>query len=290
MTSDHASSIQAVALRVAKLDPSGAPLVGASNCYATSQFSTATFTPEYDEGDEIQEKGADGSICVYYKVPDVLKRVNISLSICNPQPEITEILAGGTLLTAVTTKTITNKAIASNVGTLTANAHGYSVGDLVTVSGVDSTFNGTWTLTAVTANTFSFAVTHADVTSSAATGTVAGPDHTAAASGWAAPLTGTQPNPNGVGLEIWSRAIVGGKPASVNPYWRWVFPFGQFRMDGDRVLENGAMANVFTGHVLGNPAFGAGPGDDWTLGSASAVQYGRDATAPVGVNAYQPVA
>lgn len=286
---ESASSIQGVALRACKLDTDGSPLAGDDTCFVTSKFTTVTFTPEYEEGDEISEKGADGSICVYYKVPDVLKKVNVSLAICDPQPEMTEILVGGSLLSASVTKSVTNKALASNVATLTANAHGFQVGDVVTVTGVDSTFDGAYALTAVTANTFSYAKTASDVSSTSASGSVQGPDHTAGVTGWAAPLLGEIATPNGIGLEVWSRAIVNGKPASVNPYWRWVFPYGTMKMDGDRVLENGAMANAFAGEFVGNPTFAEGPGGDWTLGTASAVQYARDASAPVGVNDYQSV-
>lgn len=71
------------------------------------------------------------------------------------------------------TATITNKALTSNVATLTTSAdHGLAVGFEVEVSGVDATFNGTYTITAVTSTTFSYAKTAANVTSTAATGTV----------------------------------------------------------------------------------------------------------------------
>jgi hypothetical protein len=63
------------------------------------------------------------------------------------------------------TASVTNKALTSNVATLTANAHGFAVGMTVEVSGVDATFNGSYTITAVTANTFSYAKTAADVAS-----------------------------------------------------------------------------------------------------------------------------
>lgn len=69
------------------------------------------------------------------------------------------------------TATITNKALTSNVATLTAANHGFAVGFEVTVTGVDATFNGTYTITAVTTNTFSYAKTASNVTSTAATGT-----------------------------------------------------------------------------------------------------------------------
>ena len=64
-------------------------------------------------------------------------------------------------------RTITNKALTSNVATLTAAAHGFEVGDTVTIVGVDSTFNGTFTLTAKTTDTFSYAKTASNVTSAA---------------------------------------------------------------------------------------------------------------------------
>ena len=73
-----------------------------------------------------------------------------------------------------TSVSVSNKALTSNVATLTTSvAHGLGVGQVVTVSGVDSTFNGTYTITVVgTTTTFSYAKTASDVASAAATGTV----------------------------------------------------------------------------------------------------------------------
>jgi len=72
------------------------------------------------------------------------------------------------------TVAVTNKALSSNVATLTtAVAHGLGVGQVVTVAGVDSVFNGTYTITVVgSTTTFSYAKTNADVSSATATGTV----------------------------------------------------------------------------------------------------------------------
>lgn len=68
---------------------------------------------------------------------------------------------------------VTNKALTSNVATLTVPGHVFTVGQVVTVAGVDAVFNGNVTITAVVAGTsISYAVTHADVTSTASTGTV----------------------------------------------------------------------------------------------------------------------
>lgn len=64
---------------------------------------------------------------------------------------------------------VTNKALTSNVATLTtAAAHTYRAGDQVVVSGVDATFNGTYIIQDVpTATTFTYDKTNANVTSAA---------------------------------------------------------------------------------------------------------------------------
>jgi hypothetical protein len=64
---------------------------------------------------------------------------------------------------------VNNKALTSNVATLTTTAaHGYSTGDVVVVTGVDSTFNGTYVITDVpTTTTFKYAKTAGNVASAA---------------------------------------------------------------------------------------------------------------------------
>jgi hypothetical protein len=63
---------------------------------------------------------------------------------------------------------INNKALSANVATLTTSAtHDFLVNEVVEVTGVDATFNGTYTITAVTSTTFSYAKTASNVTSAA---------------------------------------------------------------------------------------------------------------------------
>jgi hypothetical protein len=73
------------------------------------------------------------------------------------------------------TKSVSNKALTSNVATITTSAtHGFSVGDIVVISGVDTVFNGThYIATVPTTTTFTFAKTNANVTSAVATGSAA---------------------------------------------------------------------------------------------------------------------
>lgn len=86
----------------------------------------------------------------------------------------TETFAAGAVL-------VTNKALASNVATLTVGTgHGFSPADKIVVVGVDSTFNGSYTLTGTTTTTISYAKTAADVTSVAASGAVSKSEFTLA--------------------------------------------------------------------------------------------------------------
>lgn len=97
-TQEYAASIQGVSIRVTRLDASGNLLNGAGDSYTTSGFLRLSFTPEYEEGDEMTEKSADGTVCVTYKAPDTLKRITMELAICEPDPELTQLLSGGLLL------------------------------------------------------------------------------------------------------------------------------------------------------------------------------------------------
>ena len=204
-----------VSIRVTRLDAAGNLLNGAGDSYTTSAFMRASFTPEYEEGEEITEKGANGVICVSYKAPDTLKRITMELAICEPDPELSQLLSGGLLLR----KTVNNE-----------------------VKSV----------------------------------------------GWAAPGVGDDPAGNGVAVEVWSHAVKGGKRASVLPYFHWVFPFAKFRQSGDRVIENGMLANTFEGYGLGNVNFGSGPDGRWEFPVAAErpYSYSRASWAPVSLQGF----
>jgi hypothetical protein len=214
-TQDYAASIQGVSIRVTRLDAAGNLLNGAGDSYTTSAFMRVSFTPEYEEGDEITEKGANGVICVSYKAPDTLKRITMELAICEPDPELSALLSGGLLLR--------------------------------------KTVNG-------------------------ATKSV----------GWAAPGVGDDPAGNGVAVEVWSHAVAGGKRATSLPYFHWVFPYAKFRQSGDRVIENGMMANTFEGYGLGNVNFGAGVDGRWEFPVAAErpYAYARSDWAPVSLKGF----
>ena len=97
-TQEYAASIQGVSIRVTRLDAAGNLLNGAGDSYSTSASMRVSFTPEYEEGDEITEKSANGTVCVTYKAPDTLKRITMELAICEPDSELSQLLSGGLLL------------------------------------------------------------------------------------------------------------------------------------------------------------------------------------------------
>ena len=218
-TQDYAASIQGVSIRVTRLDAAGNLLTGPQDSYTTSAFMRVSFTPEYEEGDEITEKGANGVVCVSYKAPDTLKRITMELAICEPDPELSALLSGGLLLR-------------KNVGTA-LDPNNQSVG-------------------------------------------------------WAAPGVGDDPAGNGVAVEAWSHAVSGGKRNGVLPYFHWVFPYAKFRQSGDRVIENGLLANTFEGYGLGNINFESGIDGRWEFPVAAErpYAYARSSWAPVGLRGF----
>lgn len=207
MAQEYASSIKGEALRIVELDATGA--ITGGDIYVIESFITVSFTPEYEDGEELTQKTAAGEICVDYKMPDVLKRVTLELAVCNPDPELDGLLVG-------------NSA--------------------VILDGAD-------------------------------------------AIGWAAPPVGVSTQGGGVSLEIWSAAIVDGKPSSTLPYWRWLFPLTYLRPSGTREVGASIMANTYSGYGIGNKNYGAGVGTTWTdvateIASGSPYLYVRTATAP----------
>ena len=70
-------------------------------------------------------------------------------------------------------KTITNRALINNVVTITTStAHGFEVGDTVTIAGAATPFNGTYNITLIpTPTTFKYAKTNANIASVASGGT-----------------------------------------------------------------------------------------------------------------------
>jgi hypothetical protein len=100
-----AGQAQACLIRVARLTATGAPSVGATNLYVSSNLISMEWAPDIATGDELEQVDGCGNECVYFRAPDRIRKLDLTLTMCAPEPELLEMLAGGTLhaLTAVTT-------------------------------------------------------------------------------------------------------------------------------------------------------------------------------------------
>ena len=98
LATDFASSVQGVRLRITPLQSTGAVQTPTPPVLVTDGFIRLSFGLEYTDGDEIEEKNAAGTTCNYWKGADSLKRLNIGLSLCSPDPTITSILTGGNVI------------------------------------------------------------------------------------------------------------------------------------------------------------------------------------------------
>lgn len=99
--------------------------------------------------------------------------------------------------------------------------------------------------------------------------------------GYAAPRTGTEPVPDGVAVEFWTRNINNGSFATDLPYVHWVAP----RMVNGRLAQNlnaepaNPMLLQVQGELQENPGW-TDPYTDWDYTSTSVWQWAAVATIP----------
>lgn len=86
-------------VRVTRLDACGAyPAPAALNAQATSAgYISVAYTLEYEEGTEHLQKNANGDICLLDRAEDKFKRVMVTISFCEVDPSLLELVTGNTL-------------------------------------------------------------------------------------------------------------------------------------------------------------------------------------------------
>lgn len=121
---DGAGAVFALALRVARLAVDGAPAVGVSNMYVSNALVKIDFEPQYKEGTKIEDENGSGELCVSYEGDDTLLNYKVTIELCTPDPELSELLGGGTVLS----NTGAAVGLASPaVGGIAGHANGVSV-------------------------------------------------------------------------------------------------------------------------------------------------------------------
>lgn len=96
---DCLPQVQGCAIRVAYLDPNGVPTPGANELYVSDALTTLTWTPNYEDGEEINEKTACGGQAVYYQDDPILRKIDVELTIASHDPFLVAMLDGGDVLT-----------------------------------------------------------------------------------------------------------------------------------------------------------------------------------------------
>lgn len=111
-------------------------------------------------------------------------------------------------------------------------------------------------------------------------------DGTGVTMGYAAPAVGSELQPNGISLEVWTRRK-GAADAAAFPFAQHLFP--RVRLTPrERSIETDVQAGDFEGVGEENPGWGNGPANDWTGPTARAWQWRKVADAPTGLSGYQP--
>jgi hypothetical protein len=214
MAWDGAGTVFGVALRVARLGPTGAPAVGASNMYVTDAFTKVDLEPVYTDATSVEQKNAQGGLCLSYEGDEAVKHWNVTIEVCTPDPQLAEILGGGTIL------------VDDEDGPI-----GYSFPDV-----------------------------------------------------------GDTPHPNGLSIEVFSKAVLDGGNAPTLPFFDWIMPrVRKLRRTDTSTIGESATLGTYQGIAVGNSLFGSGPANDVEIAATRPLQYVRVGAAPTPSLDYVPV-
>lgn len=267
-------SLQVCALRVARLAADGTTPAGATNMYVTDQLSKLDINPNYETGDEITVKTGCGAIAAAYKDLDRLKRADVSLTMLTSDPELSELLAGFTLITSGG-----NSVGAAAPGVGSAPPPGVSIEawtkawkgggpapGLTFADGVSTSASPNYT--SASAN-----FTAADVGR-----TITGTNIPAATTVLSVTNSTTIVMSNNATASGTTLSFTLGRPGA---YYRWVLPRVVLKPE-TKTLEDAPSLSVFTGPAWENPTWGNGPLNDWPSGAVSGRVWSwiRDAALP----------
>lgn len=75
--------VKGTRLRATKVNSCGLPVSGPSNYVVTDGFVTATISPVMQDAEELEQRNAEGRVCVAERTPPERKYYNLSLVFCN---------------------------------------------------------------------------------------------------------------------------------------------------------------------------------------------------------------
>lgn len=311
MAYDGAGSIFALGARFGRLDAAGAPLVGATNGYKTNALVQVGVGLEYRDGTEIEQIGGTGGVCLYFKVPDSVKRGTIGdFQVCSPDPNVMAFLIGGDVITTTGTAEVQTVTITGTPtgGTFTLTFDGQTTagiaynaaaaavqtalealsnllpGDVTVGGGPGPGTPYTVTFTIAEGNVPQMTASGAGLTGGTAPAvavTTTTPGNNLTDLGYRAPETGADPTPNGVSIELWSAAVDNAALTAGYPYIHWAIPRAYLKLSDNMTLSGtDPLLPSFEGWANQNQNWGNGPADDWTVQSDRVWQFVRTTTLP----------
>jgi hypothetical protein len=252
--------------------------------------------PNMEAGVEITPKSACGVPVISYKDCDRYKRMDVTLTMGDFDPEMMELVGQGALYTAsgssgrtfndgqtnLESNTLISPALAAFLPT--------DVGRSVTGSGIAANTYITEYLTSTSVRISQYATATATGTS-----IVLGAQPVSTI-GYAYPHLLLVACPFGISIEVWSKLIVRGTgyqgttpyPSAGTP----VIPgsayvrtgvFRAFLWHDAFGIEDKEQSPMFTGWSIENPNFGTGPNDDWRSTAAPGLGIPVDTSVPVGI-------
>lgn len=95
MATKTLNSIKGRRLRLTRLDDCGDVVVGPCTTVVTEGFIQVEFAPEVEAGEEYLLKNAWGDFCVSERDGDRFKWVNLTIEMCDVDPDVLDIVANG---------------------------------------------------------------------------------------------------------------------------------------------------------------------------------------------------
>lgn len=89
------ASLQLCAIRVSELTLAGAPSPGANKGYASDAAVDLQVAVNLSTGDDFEQKNGCGAICAAFKQPDRIKRLDLTLDLCQLDSELIAQLTDG---------------------------------------------------------------------------------------------------------------------------------------------------------------------------------------------------
>lgn len=75
--------VKGVRMRATKVNACGLPVEGEANRVVTTGFVTFSMSPVMQEAEELEQRNAEGKVCVYDRTPPERKHYDLSLALCN---------------------------------------------------------------------------------------------------------------------------------------------------------------------------------------------------------------